>query len=326
MPRNKERGSVVLETNQHAITLRGVRKSFGDKTVLDGIDLDVRTSSIFALLGENGAGKTTAVRILTTLLLPDGGSAQICGIDVVEQAGKARSLFSLAGQFAAVDDVLTGRENLQMMARLRRIAQPHELAADLLARFDLVDAAGRRVATWSGGMRRRLDLAMSLVGNPRVVFLDEPTTGLDPQGRRAVWQMVREMAQSGTTIFLTTQYLEEAEALADEVAILKEGYIIAQGTPAELKRRFPGGFVDISFEDGNDLERTAVLLGNAVAHRNGNNLSLTIATDGSVRSVKAILDAVEREQVPLAAFAVRQPTLEEVFLTLTGTQETESAG
>lgn len=222
-----------------AIRVRGLVKSYGDVHVLTGVDLDVARGSIVALLGSNGAGKTTAVRILSTLLTADGGTAQVDGLDVATKGARVRAAISLTGQFAAVDEVLTGRENLVLIARLRHVADPHRVADDLLARFSLTDAAGRAASTYSGGMRRRLDIAMSLVGDPSVVFLDEPTTGLDPQARLEVWDAVRGLAAAGTTVLLTTQYLEEAEHLAERIAILHEGRIIAEGTLAELRALFP---------------------------------------------------------------------------------------
>jgi ABC-2 type transport system ATP-binding protein len=222
-----------------AIATAGLRKSFGDLTVLDGIDLTVEEGTVFALLGPNGAGKTTLVRILATLLKPDAGTASVAGFDVVSQSAHVRESISLTGQFAAVDAILTGRENLALMARLWHLRDAGSLVDRLLARFQLIAAADRRVATYSGGMRRRLDIAMSLVGNPPVIFLDEPTTGLDPQGRIEVWNGIRELAGQGTTVLLTTQYLDEAEQLADRIAILHEGRIIADGTLAELKALLP---------------------------------------------------------------------------------------
>ncbi|BFM24901.1 ABC transporter ATP-binding protein [Microbacterium sp. che218] len=222
-----------------AIRVRGLVKSYGDVHVLTGVDLDVARGSIVALLGSNGAGKTTAVRILSTLLTADGGTAQVDGLDVATEGARVRAAISLTGQFAAVDEVLTGRENLVLIARLRHVADPHRVADDLLARLSLTDAAGRAASTYSGGMRRRLDIAMSLVGDPSVVFLDEPTTGLDPQARLEVWDAVRGLAAAGTTVLLTTQYLEEAEHLAERIAILHEGRIIAEGTLAELRALFP---------------------------------------------------------------------------------------
>jgi ABC-2 type transport system ATP-binding protein len=222
-----------------SIQVKGLQKSFKKINVLKGVDFEVEKGSIFALLGSNGAGKTTIVKILTTLLKPDGGTAVVNGFEVVSKGEEVRQSISLTGQFAAVDEVLTGRENLIMIARLRHLQDLRQIADDLLKRFGLLEAADRRVATYSGGMHRRLDIAMSLIGKPPVIFLDEPTTGLDPEGRLEVWKIVKELAGSGTTVFLTTQYLEEAEQLADRIAILHEGRIIANGTLIELKKMFP---------------------------------------------------------------------------------------
>jgi ABC-2 type transport system ATP-binding protein len=231
-------------TTTHAIHIAGLTKSYGVHSVLRGVDFDVARGSIFALLGSNGAGKTTTVRILATLLKADAGTATVDGFDVAMQSAKVRESISLTGQFAAVDEVLTGRENLVLVAKLRHLEDPGRIADDLLARFSLTDAGSRRVATYSGGMRRRLDVAMSLIGNPPVIFLDEPTAGLDPQARIAVWQAVKELAQGGTTVLLTTQYLEEAEQLADRIGILHEGRIIVNGTLAELKALMPPAEVE----------------------------------------------------------------------------------
>jgi ABC-2 type transport system ATP-binding protein len=221
------------------IETRGLRKSFGKQVVLDGIDLNLAEGTIFALLGRNGAGKTTIVKILTTLLKPDGGTARVNGFDVASQPERVRESISLTGQFAAVDEILTGRENLIMIAKLRHVKGAGKVADDLLERFGLADAAGRRVATYSGGMRRRLDIAMSLVGDSRVIFLDEPTTGLDPEGRIEVWRVIQRLADGGTTVFLTTQYLDEAEKLANRIAILHDGAILVSGTLEELRKLLP---------------------------------------------------------------------------------------
>ena len=229
---------------EKAIEVKGLRKSFKDTEVLMGVDFEVKRGEIFALLGSNGAGKTTILKILTTLLKQDGGTATVNGFDVVSKPDHVRQSISLTGQFAAVDEILTGRENLNMIAKLRHLTNPRQVADDLLNRFGLTDAADRRVSTYSGGMHRRLDIAMSLVGIPQIIFLDEPTTGLDPEARIEVWKMVKELAANGTTVFLTTQYLEEAEQLADRIAILHEGKIIANGTLAELKKLFPPAKVE----------------------------------------------------------------------------------
>ncbi|HEY1919698.1 MAG TPA: ATP-binding cassette domain-containing protein [Streptosporangiaceae bacterium] len=227
-----------------AIAVTGLHKTFGDKTVLDGVDFDVRTGSVFCLLGSNGAGKTTTVKIMSTLLKPDAGTVTVHGFDVAKQPGKVRECISLTGQFAAVDEILSGRENLVLVARLRHQKNAGQIADDLLTRFQLTDAAERKVATYSGGMRRRLDIAMSLIGNPPVIFLDEPTTGLDPISRVEVWNSVRELAGHGTTVLLTTQNLDEAEHLADRIAVLHQGRIIANGTLAELKQLLPPAKVE----------------------------------------------------------------------------------
>jgi ABC-2 type transport system ATP-binding protein len=236
--------SATMKQTVQALHVQGLEKSYKQLRVLRGVDFDVARGSIFALLGANGAGKTTVIRILSTLLKADAGTATVAGFDVATHPANVRESFSLTGQFAAVDEILTGRENLILMARLRRVPDAGQVADDLLARFQLTDAATRRVATYSGGERRRLDIAMSLIGNPPVIFLDEPTTGLDPQGRLEVWQAVKELAQSGTTVLLTTQYLDEAEHLADRIAILHQGRIIANGTLAELQQLLPPAKVE----------------------------------------------------------------------------------
>jgi ABC-2 type transport system ATP-binding protein len=233
----------MVATNA-ALQVRGLQKSYKEVHVLKGVDFDVARGSIFALLGSNGAGKTTIVRILTTLLKPDGGTASVGGFDVVSQPAQVRESISLTGQFAAVDEILTGRENLIMIARLRHVPNAGPVADDLLGRFGLAEAAGRRVSTYSGGMRRRLDIAMSLIGDPRIIFLDEPTTGLDPEGRLEVWKVIQNLADSGTTVLLTTQYLDEAEKLADRIAILHDGTIIVSGTLADLRKLLPPAKVE----------------------------------------------------------------------------------
>ncbi|MEU5960423.1 ATP-binding cassette domain-containing protein [Micromonospora parva] len=234
----------TAQAEQPAIHVHGLEKSFKQLRVLRGVDIDVARGSIFALLGSNGAGKTTVVRILATLLKADGGTARVAGFDVATQAADVRQAISLTGQFAAVDEILTGRENLVLVARLRHLSEPGVIADDLLRRFSLTEAGSRRVRTYSGGMRRRLDIAMSLIGNPPVIFLDEPTTGLDPEARIEVWQAVRELASGGTTVLLTTQYLDEAEQLADRIAILHEGRIVVNGTLDELKQMLPPAQVE----------------------------------------------------------------------------------
>jgi ABC-2 type transport system ATP-binding protein len=298
-----------------ALRVSQVRKAFKGLTVLDGIDFEVRPGEVFALLGSNGAGKTTTVRILATLLRPDSGSAEVCGFDVVTQGRQVREAISLTGQFAAVDDIMTGRENLVMIGRLRHVADPAGEAAAALAAFGLEDAANKPVASYSGGMRRRLDLAMSLVGSPRVVFLDEPTTGLDPQARLAVWDIVRTMSRGGVTVLLTTQYLDEADALADRIAILHGGVIAAEGTAAELKRLAPPPKLAFAFAEEQDMAKAAQALQGRDLELGP--LAITVATDGSVDQTTAILRDLEAAGV-VATFAQRPPTLEDAFLAIVG--------
>src|SRR6201996_7846721 len=245
-----------------AIAASGLRKAYRDKVVLDGIDLDVETGTVFSLLGPNGAGKTTTVNVLTTLIKADGGTARVAGHDVATQTKAVRSAIGVTGQFAAVDELLTGRENLQLMADLKRLGSPgaSRVIADLLERLDLTEPAGQLASAYSGGMRRKLDLAMTLVGRPEIIFLDEPTTGLDPRSRRTMWDIIRQLVADGVTIFLTTQYLEEADRLADRVAVLDQGRLVAQGTPAELKRQIPGSHVRLRFAGDPDVETAIRLL------------------------------------------------------------------
>jgi ABC-2 type transport system ATP-binding protein len=297
----------------YTIEAESLRKSYGRVDVLTGLDLRVAPGSVFALLGPNGAGKTTTVRILSTLAKADGGRATVCGHDVAAAPGRVRSAISLTGQYAAVDEMLTGRENLLLMGRLRHLRRPaaRRRAAELLERFDLVEAAGRRVSTYSGGMRRRLDLAMSLVSNPPVLFLDEPTTGLDPRSRRAVWDAVLGLTASGVTVLLTTQYLEEADQLADRIAVLDGGRVVAEGTAEELKARVGSETVELFFADVEALGEAAVALDGAPADLE--RLSLRVASDGSAAAVRELLDRVDGvERIEL-----HRPTLDEVFLTLT---------
>jgi len=304
-------------TSEPAIAVTGLRRSYGSHVVLDGIDLHVPEGTVLALLGPNGAGKTTAVRILSTLIRADAGEARICGHDVTRDPGRVRAAIGVTGQFSAVDDFLTGEENLVLMADLHHLgrAEGRRRAADLLRRFDL---PGRQpAATYSGGMRRRLDLAMGLVGDPRVVFLDEPTTGLDPRSRRDMWQIVRDLAARGVTILLTTQYLEEADQLAGSIALLDRGRIVARGAPAELKRRVPGGHVELRFAGDEALTAAAATLGVA-PDPDGEPLVLRVPGDGGVRSLRALLDRLDAARVEVDTLAVRTPGLDDVFLALTG--------
>ena len=306
-----------------AIRVRGLRKSFSKQQVLDGIDLDVGEGTVFALLGPNGAGKTTTVHILSTLIAADGGQVEIAGHDLSTDPDGVRGAIGVTGQFSALDKFLTGQENLQLMADLRHLsrADGRRRTDELLEQFDLVDAAHKPVAAWSGGMQRRLDLAMTLVGNPRIIFLDEPTAGLDPRSRRQMWQVVRDLVNGGVTIFLTTQYLEEADRLADRVAVLDHGRIVAQGTPSELKRLVPGGHVRLEFGDSAEFEKAARLLTGAT--RDEESLALLVPNDGGVGSLRALLDQLSSASIDVDALSVRTPDLDDVFLSLTGTTDAQ---
>ncbi len=308
-----------------AITASGLRKSFGDHVVLDGIDLNVPRGTVFSLLGANGAGKTTTVKILSTLINASGGSASVAGIDVAGDPDGVRAAIGVTGQFSAVDNLLTGSENLRLMADLHHLgrADGKRKVADLLERLDLVEAAGKPASTYSGGMRRRLDLAMTLVGSPQVIFLDEPTTGLDPRSRRSVWQIVRELVRGGVTIFLTTQYLEEADELADQIAVLDHGKIVAQGTADELKRRIPGGHVLLRFNSSDELESAARAVRQAT--REGDALELRVPHDGSLSSLKALVDRLHENSVAVDSLSMHTPDLDDVFLALTGNTEKVTA-
>jgi ABC-2 type transport system ATP-binding protein len=305
-----------------AIVAAGLRKSFGDKVVLDGIDLEVAEGTVFALLGPNGAGKTTTVHILSTLIGADAGQVRVGGHDVARDPDAVRAEIGVTGQLTAVDNLLTGEENLLLMADLRHLgrAEGRRRAAELLERFDLAEVASKPAGTYSGGMRRKLDLAMGLVGDPRIVFLDEPTTGLDPRSRRTMWQLIRELVAGGVTILLTTQYLEEADELADRIALLDRGRLVAEGTPDELKRRIPGGHIRLRFAHLDGLEAAADMLGEAV--RDEEALSLEVPSDGSVKSLRALLDRLDGAAVEVSELSVHTPDLDDVFLTLTGQPDT----
>ncbi|MFI6679387.1 ATP-binding cassette domain-containing protein [Kribbella sp. NPDC050470] len=301
-----------------AITASGLRKAYQDKVVLDGIDLDVPAGTIFSLLGPNGAGKTTTVNVLTTLLKADGGAVRVAGYDVATEAKAVRSAIGVTGQFAAVDELLTGQENLQLMVDLSPVPAKDgkKIVADLLERFDLVESAQKPASTYSGGMRRKLDLAMTLVGNPRIIFLDEPTTGLDPRSRRTMWTIIRELVADGVTIFLTTQYLDEADQLADQVAVLDQGKIVAQGTPDELKRQIPGTHVRFRFSTVEELCKAAVIFADST--RDDDALTLRVPSDGGTRSVRGLLDRLDEYALSAEEFSVHTPDLDDVFLALTG--------
>ena len=306
-----------------AIAATGLRKSFGDTLALDGIDLEVAEGTIFALLGPNGAGKTTAVQILSSLISPDGGEARVAGHDLAREPDAVRSAIGVTGQFSAVDNLLTGEENLLLMADLYHLdrREGRRRAADLLERFELVEAARRTPATYSGGMLRRLDLAMTLVGDPSIIFLDEPTTGLDPRSRRTTWEIVRGLVAGGATILLTTQYLEEADELADRIALLDQGRLVAEGTADELKRRIPGGHIRLQFSDADGLDAAARTLGEAVR----DDAALDISSDGSVDSLRALIDRLDDARIEVDGLTVHTPDLDDVFLALTGQPKKEEA-
>ena len=301
-----------------AIRAVGLRRSYGKQLVLDGIDLEVAAGSVFALLGPNGAGKTTTVNILSTLIAADGGEVQVAGHDVRREPDAVRAAIGVTGQFSAVDRLLSGEENLILMADLRHLGkrEGRRRAAELLERFDLVEAAKKPLATFSGGMQRRLDLAMTLVGDPRIIFLDEPTAGLDPRSRRVMWQMVRDLVAGGVTIFLTTQYLEEADRLAQRIAVLDGGKIIAEGTPDELKRMVPGGHIRLEFADAAQLEKAARAVGGA--SRDDETLTLQVPSDGGVGSLRSLLDRLDAASIEVHGLSVQTPDLDDVFLSLTG--------
>ncbi|MFD4276120.1 ATP-binding cassette domain-containing protein [Streptomyces cyaneofuscatus] len=302
-----------------AIAATGLRKSYGEKTVLDGIDLTVPAGTVFALLGPNGAGKTTAVQILSTLVSPDPGSGaiRVGGHDLATDPQDVRAAIGVTGQFSAVDGLITGEENMLLMADLHHLPRPEgrRVAAELLERFDLVDAAKKPASTYSGGMKRRLDIAMTLVGRPRIIFLDEPTTGLDPRSRHTMWQIIRGLVSGGTTVFLTTQYLEEADQLADRIAVLNGGRIAAEGSAEELKRLVPGGHVRLRFTDPDTYRSAAVAL-RGTAPDDG-ALTLRIPSDGSQRELRAVLDRLDSAGVQADELTVHTPDLDDVFFALT---------
>jgi ABC-2 type transport system ATP-binding protein len=308
-----------------AIAVTGLQKSFGDKVVLDGIDLTVQEGTIFALLGPNGAGKTTTVHILSTLIPADGGEARVAGHDVAAEADSVRAAIGVTGQFSAVDNLLTGEENLLLMADLHHLgrAEGRRRAAALLDQFDLTDAARKTAATYSGGMQRRLDLAMTLVGSPRLIFLDEPTTGLDPRSRRNMWQTIRDLAAQGVTIFLTTQYLEEADQLSDRIAVLDHGRIVAEGTPGELKRQIPGGHIQLQFENTAELESAERVLG--LTSRDHESLSLQVPSDGGIPALRALLDRLDNASVKAERLSIHTPDLDDVFFALTSNPDSQKA-
>jgi ABC-2 type transport system ATP-binding protein len=306
--------------NQLAIAAHGLRKSYGDKIVLDGVDLTVAAGTIFALLGPNGAGKTTAVKILSTLISADPGSGdiQVGGHHLATDPQAVRAAIGVTGQFSAVDGLITGAENMLLMADLHHLpkAEGRRVATELLERFDLADAADKPASTYSGGMKRRLDIAMTLVGNPRIIFLDEPTTGLDPRSRHTMWQIIRELVTGGVTVFLTTQYLQEADELADRIAVLNNGKIAAEGTAEQLKRLIPGGHVRLRFTDPAAYRSAALALPGAAPDDEA--LALQIPHDGSQRELRAILDRLDLAGIGADELTVHTPDLDDVFFALTG--------
>ena len=309
---------------ENIVTVSNLQKSFKDNHVLKGVDFTIRKGSIFALLGSNGAGKTTAIKILSTLTKADGGSATICGYDVFKQPSEVRGSISLTGQYAAVDEMLTGRENIRLIGALKHLPDAHKQADEFLAKVDLEFAADKLVSTYSGGMRRRLDIAMSLMGSPPVIFLDEPTTGLDPQNRIALWDMIAKLADSGTSILLTTQYLEEAEYLADHIAILHGGVITAEGSPEELKKMLPIGEISLEFMKSEDATRAKALL--ASYDFTAGRKTIEVSTDGSTKQLAEILNLINDNGITVTRFTQNQPSLEDVFLTLIGEKDGNKNG
>ncbi|QIB48295.1 ATP-binding cassette domain-containing protein [Streptomyces aureoverticillatus] len=319
----------ITTSRSPAIAAKGLRKAYGDKTVLDGIDLAVPTGTVFSLLGPNGAGKTTAVKILSTLITADAGELHVGGHDLASDPQAVRSTIGVTGQFSAVDGLITGEENMLIMADLHHLSrrEGRRTAAALLERFDLVEAARKPAAAYSGGMRRRLDIAMTLVGEPRIIFLDEPTTGLDPRSRHTMWRIIRELVAGGVTVFLTTQYLEEADELADRIAVLNDGRIAAEGSAEELKRLVPGGHVRLRFTDPATYRSAAVALkevllphpqGAAGVTPSDEALSLHIPSDGSQRELRSLLDWLDAAGIEADELTVHTPDLDDVFFALTG--------
>lgn len=306
---------------EKAITVTKLKKSYKNNDVLKGVDFTVERGKVFALLGSNGAGKTTTINILTTLLEADGGRSTVSGFDVAEQPEKVRQNISLTGQFAAVDGMLSARENLELISDLRHVKDSKKTAIDLLEKFDLTDAADRRVQTFSGGMRRRLDIAMSLIGNPSIIFLDEPTTGLDPQARNEMWQTIKTLAENGTTIFLTTQYLEEADELADTIAVLHEGKIVASGTAKELKKLVPGGLIKLTFQDEKQFKAATATLEKDYQIADKDDLTLTVDAGGSAAQIAKLFIHLRDAKLEPTDFSQQTATLDDVFFKLISKKE-----
>jgi ABC-2 type transport system ATP-binding protein len=314
--------ALSIPAKHTAISVTGLRKTYGEKVVLDAVDLAIGEGEVFALLGPNGAGKTTIVRILSTLIAADAGTATVMGHDLRSEAAAVRAVIGVTGQFSAVDSLLTGEENLLLMGRLLHLpaAERRERASELLARFELVEAARQTPATYSGGMTRRLDIAMTLMGRPRLIFLDEPTTGLDPRSRQIMWQLIRGLVAQGVTILLTTQYLEEADHLADRIAVLDQGRIVAEGTPEELKRRMPGAHIRLRFADAASLDKAARELGEGTRH--DDDLVLRIPNDGGIRSLRSVLARLG-DDVAVEDLSLHTPDLDDVFFAVTGNASKE---
>jgi ABC-2 type transport system ATP-binding protein len=316
-----------MSENKYAIEAKKLTKSYGSNKVLRGIDLQVEQGTMLALLGPNGAGKTTTVRILSTLLQYDSGTVLVAGHNVKTDADKVRNVIGLTGQSAAVDELLTGRENLVMMGRLYRLTRrsAKKRADQLLREFDLEKAADRTAKTYSGGMRRRLDLAVSLIATPPIIFLDEPTTGLDPRSRLSMWKIIRSLMEAGTTILLTTQYLEEADQLADQIVVIDDGKVIAKGTAKELKSKVGNDRLELTFASEKTMTAAAQVLGKKVIEQSEKDLSLTVAIKNTSKDVSSALESLAKAKVALESMAVHKPTLDDVFLSLTGKQKTTKA-
>ena len=314
------RHTTIGTEGRFGVTAAGLGKQFDELWALRDLDLEVPTGTVFSLLGPNGSGKTTVVQILSTLIAADGGRVTVGGHDLAADAAGVRSVIGVTGQFSAVDNLLTGEENLRLMADLRHLgrAEGRRRVAELLEQFDLTEAAGTTPATYSGGMRRRLDLAMTLIGHPQIIFLDEPTTGLDPRSRHTMWGVIRDLVADGVTIFLTTQYLDEADQLADRIAVLDRRQIVAEGTPEELKRRIPGGHIRLRFADLASLDSAAGSVTGAL--RDDDALALRVPSDGDVRSVRTLLGALD-ESIEVTDLSIHTPDLDDVFLALTGHPE-----
>ncbi len=314
--------TVTKNATRNAVSVNGLRKAYGEKVVLDGVDLSIGEGEVFGLLGPNGAGKTTIVRILSTLIPADAGTVSVLGHDLRTEGGAVRSLIGVTGQFSAVDKLLTGEENLFLMGRLQHLpaTERRARASQLLERFDLVEVARRTPATYSGGMTRRLDIAMTLMGRPRLIFLDEPTTGLDPRSRHTMWQIIRDLAAEGVTILLTTQYLEEADQLAGRIAVLDRGRIVAEGTPEQLKRRIPGAHILLRFADAAGLDAAARAL--PEGSRDDNELVLRVPNEGGIRSLRDVLARLG-DGVAVEDLSIHTPDLDDVFFALTGNPSKE---